>query len=153
MKDFQWSDRDPFAALDRPVEARVAEIACGTPVRYDDSFAARLASRHPPAPGSLGVVVRLREPAPEGYAWVRFAGVRAPSLVYAGALTETGKPKPSMSRRIASRMDLTGFMRTASGDLVHAAEDDLWNLRKCDDGSYIIERLFDADGNPLKETP
>ena len=153
MKDFQWSDRDPFEALDRPVETRVADLVCGTPVRYEDSFAARLASSHPPPPGSLGVVVRLREPPPAGYAWVRFAGHRAPSLVYAGALEETGKPKPSMSRRVASRMDLTGFLRTASGDLVHAAEDDLWNLRKCEDGSFVIERLFNDDGTPLKETP
>lgn len=39
--------------------------------------------------------------------------------------------------------------KTASNDLVHKATKDLWSFRQ-EGGEYVIERLFDGDGEPLK---
>lgn len=54
-------------------------------------------------------------------------------------------------RRVVSNLgDLTGFFRGNQGtDLVHKATQDLWSFRKDGEG-YVIERLFDASGEPLK---
>jgi hypothetical protein len=48
--------------------------------------------------------------------------------------------------------DLTQFFsssRTASDTLIHKATKDLWSLKK-DGSDYVIERLFDDSGSPLK---
>ena len=54
-------------------------------------------------------------------------------------------------RKALSLGDLTGFMHTQSNDddLVHKATEDLWSFSKGDDG-YVISRLFDETGDPLK---
>jgi hypothetical protein len=59
--------------------------------------------------------------------------------------------KVNTSIRAASLLDLTDFYRTASEDeLIHKASKDLWSVKQADDGSYLIERLFDESGGPLK---
>ena len=63
-----------------------------------------------------------------------------PIVDYTDALT---------TRRIASVDDLKGFKRIASNTLVRKAERDLWALKQNDDGEWLIERLFDDDGNPI----
>jgi hypothetical protein len=45
--------------------------------------------------------------------------------------------------------DLTGFFRGDNTDLVHKATQDLWSFRK-DGDQYVIERMFDGNGEPLK---
>lgn len=52
--------------------------------------------------------------------------------------------------------DLSSFFAPAGGmvgvksdDLVHKATKDLWSFRQ-EGGQYVIERLFNEDGNPLK---
>ena len=110
-------------------------LLCGTPVRLA---------------GTPGFVLRLRGPVPAGFTWVRLAGVDAPVMARTGSLKVTGKPKSAMTRRVAS---VSSFTRLASDGLVRSADNDFWNLRKCEDGSFLIERLFDDDGNPLKEGP
>lgn len=52
--------------------------------------------------------------------------------------------------RIASVDQLKGFTRVSSNTLVRMSEKDLWGLKEDEDGEFIIERLFDEDGNPLK---
>lgn len=59
--------------------------------------------------------------------------------------------KSTSQIRAASLLDLTDFYRTASDDeLIHKATRDLWAVKQADDGSYLIERLFDESGGPLK---
>jgi hypothetical protein len=53
------------------------------------------------------------------------------------------------SRRIASLQDLNGFVRVSSETLVHKSEKDLWVIKK-DKTGFVIERLFDETGEPLK---
>ena len=53
--------------------------------------------------------------------------------------------------RVGSLQQLEQFSRVSSDTLINKATQDLWALRKSDDGSYFIEQLFDANGGPLKE--
>lgn len=53
--------------------------------------------------------------------------------------------------KISSPDDLDGFHRVADSDtLVRMSDQDLWALEEDDDGDYVIERLFDEDGEPVK---
>lgn len=51
--------------------------------------------------------------------------------------------------KVASLKDLEGFERNSADQLVHISSQDLWALRKGEDG-YFVERLFDDQGDPLK---
>ena len=59
-------------------------------------------------------------------------------------------PQVPNTIRVASIRDLAGFRRVAQDRLVRPSENDLWKLRQSDDGAWVVERLFDEDGNPLK---
>lgn len=51
---------------------------------------------------------------------------------------------------VSSLGDLSGFLKGAvEGELVNKSSKDLWSYR-VEDGQYVIERLFDTDGSPLK---
>ncbi len=52
--------------------------------------------------------------------------------------------------RVASLGDLTQFLKRANGKLVHKSTNDLWSYSKDADGNFLVERLFDDDGEPLK---
>lgn len=52
-------------------------------------------------------------------------------------------------RKIGSLSQLKGFVRIASDALINKSTNDLWALRKNGD-SYVIERLFQDGGKPLK---
>lgn len=56
--------------------------------------------------------------------------------------------KTSHVKRVSSLGDLSDFMKDGS-DLVHRATKDIWTFKK-DDGGYVIERVFDDTGAPLK---
>lgn len=63
-----------------------------------------------------------------------------PIVEYTDALTQ---------RKISSMEDLKGFKRIASNTLVRKAERDLWALKQNEEGDWLIERMFDDDGNPI----
>ena len=52
--------------------------------------------------------------------------------------------------RVASLGDLTDFLKTAEGKLIHKSTNDLWSYSKDADGNFLVERLFDDKGEPLK---
>lgn len=52
--------------------------------------------------------------------------------------------------RVASLGDLTDFLKVASGALVHKSTKDLWSYSKDADGNFLVSRLFDDEGEPLK---
>ena len=53
--------------------------------------------------------------------------------------------------RVARIGDLTEFLKVADGHLVHKSTRDLWSFSKdADGGGFVVSRLFDDDGNPLK---
>lgn len=51
--------------------------------------------------------------------------------------------------RVASLGDLTDFFKVAEDTLIHRSSRDLWSFRQ-DGGDFVIERLFDGTGEPLK---
>lgn len=60
-------------------------------------------------------------------------------------------PKKSANRiRVSSLGDLTQFLKTADGKLVHKSTKDLWSFKKDADGGLVVERMFDGSGKPLK---
>jgi hypothetical protein len=71
-------------------------------------------------------------------------------------LSDAPKPQRKASSEVPSRIrvasvkDLVGFNRIASDTLIRKSERDLWKLRQSEDGQWVIDRLFDDDGNPLK---
>jgi hypothetical protein len=52
--------------------------------------------------------------------------------------------------KIASLADLYAFTRVDDNHLVHKATKDLWSLEAAEDGSIVINRLFDDSGNPIR---
>ncbi len=64
------------------------------------------------------------------------------------ALREVGKQASVI--RVASLGDLTQFLKRADGKLVHKSSNDLWSYSKDADGNFLVERLFDGEGEPLK---
>jgi len=52
--------------------------------------------------------------------------------------------------RVASLGDLTQFLKVADGTLVHKSTKDLWSFNKDADGNFLVSRLFDDEGEPLK---
>lgn len=61
-----------------------------------------------------------------------------------------GSSKEPQSVRIASVDQLAGFTRVANDTLIRKSERDLWSLKQSEEGDWVIERLFDEDGKPLK---
>ena len=59
-------------------------------------------------------------------------------------------PKSANSIRVSSMGDLTQFLKTADGKLVHKSTKDLWSFKKDADGELVVERMFDDKGKPLK---
>ena len=54
------------------------------------------------------------------------------------------------SFRVASLGDLTDFLKVSNGALVHKSTKDLWSYSKDADGNFLVSRLFDDEGEPLK---
>lgn len=53
-------------------------------------------------------------------------------------------------RKVASIQDLSAFTRISADQLIHKAEKDLWAIKRQGDGSMVIERQFDDNGQPLR---
>ena len=64
-------------------------------------------------------------------------------------MSEVAKDKTA-TFRVASLGDLTDFLKVASGALVHKSTKDLWSYSKDADGNFLVSRLFDDEGEPLK---
>ena len=54
------------------------------------------------------------------------------------------------SFRVANLGDLTHFLKRADGMLVHKSTNDLWSYSKDAEGNFLVSRLFDDSGEPLK---
>ena len=60
------------------------------------------------------------------------------------------RSKMAFPIRVASLGDLTQFLKRADGKLIHKSTNDLWSYSKDADGNFLVERLFDDEGEPLK---
>lgn len=145
--------------MGRAKKALALPVEAGTRVAFVDNVGAVLTYENPPAPGSMGTVVTVKSAgsnitAHEGKVFVswddgQFLPVHSEHLRLAGQPAGRVKRQASV-RRIASLGDLTPFFTKVGNDtLIHKSTRDLWSLKQ-DSGGYLIERLFDDNGEPLK---
>lgn len=133
----------------------------GTKVAFSQRLEALLAYRNPPGPDAVGHIVRVRTAAgdtthQDGQVFVKWTTGDL-TVVHRDHLSPLpmGEEKANAHqpyRVTASSLgDLTAFFTPTSAgpDLVHKATQDLWAL-EVSEGEYVLERLFDASGAPLK---
>jgi len=80
-----------------------------------------------------------------------FLGENSELVTPATAMPKHAAAQPCTGRvKVASLVQLSGFVRTAEDTLIHKSDRDLWSLHKDAKGEFYIERMFDAQGAPLK---
>ena len=65
-------------------------------------------------------------------------------------IREEVKSDKAASFRVGTLGDLTNFLKIAEGKLIHTSTADLWSYSKDADGAFLVSRLFDDVGEPLK---
>lgn len=133
----------------------------GSRVAFSENVEALFAYKNPPAPGQKGTVVKVRTARgdsthDDGRVFVKwddgsFSAIHKDHLK-ASSLSENSKTASCNRIMLASLGDLGDFFSpsaTSSNDLVHKATKDLWSLQEVE-GEYVLERLFDDNGEPLK---
>ena len=135
-------------ALQLPVEA-------GTRVRFKANAGSLLTYENPPNPYAEGEVVTVRSASGDitshqGLVFVQwkdaFLPIHAAHLEKVANQMRQGSPH---KMRVACLGDLQDFLKVSQDTLVHKATKDLWSLREDGEG-FVIERLFDGEGNPLQ---
>lgn len=141
------------ALTDRGREANALSlpVAEGTKVSFIGNLGSVLAYADPPRPKATGTVVTVKSAggpvtANDGLVFVkwddgRFRPTHAAHLRLA--------PESNRQLRVASLGDLTEFMKFSTDTLVHKATKDLWSFKR-DGETFLLERLFDDTGDPLK---
>lgn len=139
-------------ALQLPVEA-------GTKVVFAGGMGAYLSYDNPPVEGDIGEVVTVKSAGGdithhEGKVFIqwddgKFRSIHAEHLRPASDKKASRELNPSVIR-VSSLGDLTQFLKRADGKLIHKSTNDLWSYSKDADGNFLVERLFDDEGEPLK---
>ena len=61
------------------------------------------------------------------------------------------EPERTANRiRVASLTDLKGFTRVAKDTLINTSARDLWSIKPGSNGTFVIERMFEDNGEPIK---
>ena len=111
-----------------------------------------------PDPGTRGTVVKVRTGSgdttiADGRVFILWDDGKMRPIFARHLKSAPGKTASNVRRVVADLGDLSSFFTpTAAGDeLVHKATKDLWALTGAGDGQgYVLERLFQEDGKPLK---
>lgn len=113
----------------------------------------------PPADGSEGTVVMVRtaegdQTSFNGLVFVKFDDGKFLQVdpEYLRRASSNTKLASGFVRRVANLGDLSGFLRWGGDDneLVHKATRDLWSFQTGQNGEFVISRLFNDTGEPLK---
>lgn len=143
----------------REKNAVSAEIESGSRVAFIANLGSLLTYDDPPADGLEGTVVTVRTAmgnatTHEGRVFVlwddgKFRPVQRDHVRMASNNKKTAN---NVRMRVADLGDISMLFTASSDgqDLVHKATQDLWALKQDNGGSYVIERLFDDSGKPLK---
>jgi hypothetical protein len=130
-------------------------INSGTRVAFEGSEEALFTYRECPDDGMEGTVVTVRSAtgdlnAYDGRLFILWdSGDLTPIHSSHLRLADASAKRASSVRRVvAGPADLKPFAKRGE-DLVHKATKDLWSFRQ-DGGQFVIERLFEDNGQPLK---
>jgi hypothetical protein len=151
----------------RASKAVPADIPAGSRVAFITNLGSVMLYPNPPERGSVGTVVKVRTSSGDSTCHNDFVFVkwddghflpthREHLRLSAEKLSHRyrkGFTTRTYDRFIVAGLGVLGdefFVSASSGtDLVHKATKDLWSVSKGDEG-YVIERLFDDTGEPLK---
>lgn len=143
----------------RAANALPLPAATGTRVAFVSNIGSVLQWSDPPEDGALGTVVMVRtaegdQTSFNGLVFVKFDDGRFLQVdpQYLRRSSVNTKKASGFTRRVSNLGDLTGFLRWGNDDheLVHKATRDLWSFETTDSGEFVISRLFDDNGEPLK---
>lgn len=147
--------------IGRAANALPLPVKAGTRVRFVADLGSVLTYDNIPEEGVEGTVVKVKSAAGkvtsyEGSVFVhwddgKFRSIQAEHLRRASHNKRTAR---NFAFRVSALTNLSDIFRlgtSSSGDeLVHKATKDLWSFRQDNGGGYVIERLFQEDGVPLK---
>lgn len=143
----------------RAANALALPATVGSRVSFITNIGSVLQWKDPPANGSEGTVVMVRtaegdQTSLNGLVFVKFDNgqfLQVDPEYLRNASTNT-KLASSFTRRVSSLGDLSGFLRwgTDDNELVHKATRDLWSFETDPKGEFVISRLFNDTGEPLK---
>lgn len=131
-------------------------VSAGTRVAFKGNIGSYLAYEKPPADKSEGTVVTVRSAggtmtSHQGMVFVKWDNGDFSSIHAEHLRRISGQNKLANVVRIASLGDLGGFLKLSSDTLIHKSTQDLWSFKKSgDEGGFVVERLFDDNGKPLK---
>jgi hypothetical protein len=139
----------------RAANALALPVEAGTKVVFAGGMGAYLSYEDCPPEGSVGEVVKVKSAAGDithhdGKVFVQWDDGKLRGI-HAEHLRLAGQGKQGYVIRVASLGDLTQFLKRADGKLIHKSTNDLWSYSKDADGNYVIERLFDDEGAPLRD--
>ncbi|MBD3261312.1 MAG: hypothetical protein GF334_06440 [Candidatus Altiarchaeales archaeon] len=126
----------------------------GTRVAFINSVEALFTYEDCPNPDAQGTVITVRtasgdRTANDGQVFVLWDDGKFRGVFQQHLKPLFGQKQANTVRmRVKTSMDLDGFLRCGS-DLVHKATKDLWALKQEGD-EFVIERLFQDTGEPLK---
>ena len=128
----------------------------GTKVKFVANLGTVLAYDDIPDPNTIGTVVAVRSAGGDvtefnGFVFTQWPDGKVRQIdarhlrFVEGPTTKTA----SQRKRVASLGELDGFLKVSSDTLVHKSTRDLWSYRE-EGGEFVIERLFQDNGQPLK---
>lgn len=147
---------------DRGREANALQlpVVAGTRVAFVTNIGSVLSYPQPPNPEEEGTVVMVRTAEGDqtslgGMVFVKFdsGNFMAIHPEHLRKASINQKKANSFVRRVSSLGDLGGFLQNANGEdneLIHKATKDLWSFSATEDGEFVIARLFDETGSPIK---
>ena len=144
----------------RAANALMIPAEAGTRVSFVTNIGSVLSYPDPPAPDAEGTVVMVRTAEGDqtglgGMVFVKFDA--GPFMAIHPEQLRRAAPNSKRASNFAMRVshlgDLSGFLRWGTDDdneLVHKATKDLWSFESTDGGEFVISRLFDDTGSPIK---
>lgn len=160
LKGRKLTDDGPMRALTDAGRSKAGlqlPVRAGTRVSFIANLGSVLTYADCPEPDMAGTVVTLRTA--EGHAtgderraFVLFDDDRLRAIEAEHLRLVPGKVAKGFQRVCSGLGDLTGFFSVnanRSDELVHKATKDLWSFKR-DGDQYVIARLFNDEGRPLK---
>jgi len=132
----------------------------GVRVAFNSNIGAVLTHNDVPPPGMTGTVILVRtaqgdRTAHDDNVFVKWddGRMRMINRQFLQPAPKGTKTAEVVVRRIEAGGlgDLTEFFIQGSGtELVHKATKDLWSIQPAENGDYLLNRLFQENGDPLK---